>query len=31
MQRLEHIGIAVKNLDQSNALYEKLLGVKHYK
>jgi methylmalonyl-CoA/ethylmalonyl-CoA epimerase len=31
MQKLEHIGIAVKNLDQSNKLFAKLLGRKHYK
>ena len=30
-QRLEHIGIAVKDLEKSNALYKKLLGVEHYK
>ena len=26
MQRIEHIGIAVKNLDQAEAIYEALLG-----
>lgn len=31
MEKLEHIGIAVKNLDQANALYAKLLGKAHYK
>jgi methylmalonyl-CoA/ethylmalonyl-CoA epimerase len=31
MEKLEHIGIAVKNLDQANALFEKLLGRPHYK
>jgi methylmalonyl-CoA/ethylmalonyl-CoA epimerase len=31
MERLEHIGIAVKNLDESNKLFEKLLGKAHYK
>lgn len=31
MKKIEHIGIAVKNLDAANALYEKLLGVPHYK
>jgi len=31
MKRLEHIGIAVKNLKESNALYAKLLGKPHYK
>ena len=29
--KLEHIGIAVKDLNASNDLYEKLLGKKHYK
>ncbi len=31
MDKIEHIGIAVKNLEASNALFEKLLGVPHYK
>ena len=31
MEKIEHIGIAVKNLKESNALYAKLLGVPHYK
>lgn len=31
MRKLEHIGIAVKNLDQSNKLFAKLLGAPHYK
>ncbi|NDV14664.1 methylmalonyl-CoA epimerase [Muricauda sp. TY007] len=31
MDKIEHIGIAVKNLEASNALFEKLLGVRHYK
>ena len=31
MKRLEHIGIAVKDLEKSNALFKKLLGKKHYK
>jgi methylmalonyl-CoA/ethylmalonyl-CoA epimerase len=31
MKKLEHIGIAVKNLEQSNALFAKLLGKPHYK
>ncbi len=31
MFSLEHIGIAVKNLDQANSLYEKLLGTPPYK
>ena len=31
MQKIEHIGIAVKDLEASNELYRKLLGVAHYK
>ncbi len=31
MNKLEHIGIAVKNLEESNKLFEKLLGRPHYK
>lgn len=31
MEKLEHIGIAVKDLAQSNLLFAKLLGVDHYK
>lgn len=31
MRKIEHIGIAVKNLDQSNQLFEKLFGAPHYK
>ena len=31
MNKIEHIGIAVKDLDASNSLFEKLLGVAHYK
>lgn len=31
MEKLEHIGIAVKNLEESNALFAKLLGREHYK
>jgi methylmalonyl-CoA/ethylmalonyl-CoA epimerase len=31
MERLEHIGIAVKNLEESNKLFAKLLGRVHYK
>src|SRR5690349_15697370 len=31
MKKLEHIGIAVKNLDKANALFAKLLGTQHYK
>jgi methylmalonyl-CoA/ethylmalonyl-CoA epimerase len=31
MQKLEHIGIAVKNLAEANALFARLLGRDHYK
>ncbi|WP_127023459.1 methylmalonyl-CoA epimerase [Flagellimonas beolgyonensis] len=31
MDKIEHIGIAVKSLEASNALFAKLLGVPHYK
>ena len=31
MRKIEHIGIAVKNLETSNPLFEKLLGVAPYK
>lgn len=31
MNKVEHIGIAVRDLEESNALYAKLLGVRHYK
>lgn len=31
MRKIEHIGIAVKNLKESNNLFEKLLGVSAYK
>jgi len=31
MKKLEHIGIAVKSLEESNALFAKLLGKPHYK
>ena len=31
MEKLEHIGIAVKNLSQANELFAKLLGRPHYK
>ena len=31
MDKLEHIGIAVKNLEKSNRLFEKLLGKAPYK
>ncbi|HMP98563.1 MAG TPA: methylmalonyl-CoA epimerase [Cyclobacteriaceae bacterium] len=31
MQKLEHIGIAVKNLEEANKLFARLLGTEHYK
>lgn len=31
MRKIEHIGIAVKNLDVSNKLFARLLGTLHYK
>ena len=31
MEKIEHIGIAVKNLEESNALFAKLFGKPHYK
>jgi len=31
MEKIEHIGIAVKNLEESNRLFAKLLGTAHYK
>ena len=31
MKKIEHIGIAVKDLDKANALYESLLGTASYK
>lgn len=31
VNKIEHIGIAVKNLDVANELYEKILGTKPYK
>ena len=31
MDKIEHIGIAVKDIAASNKLFEKLLGVSHYK
>ncbi|MDC6387883.1 methylmalonyl-CoA epimerase [Maribacter sp. PR1] len=31
MKKIEHLGIAVKNLENSNALFEKLLGEGPYK
>lgn len=31
MNKIEHIGIAVKNLEESNELFSKLFGKSHYK
>ena len=31
LKKIEHIGIAVKDLNTSNDLFKKLLGVPHYK
>lgn len=31
MNKIEHIGIAVKNLENSNLLFQKILGVASYK
>ncbi|WP_298319918.1 methylmalonyl-CoA epimerase [uncultured Aquimarina sp.] len=31
MNKIEHIGIAVKDIDEANTLYEQLLGVPPYK
>lgn len=31
IKKIEHIGIAVKNLDNSNELFQKLFGKEHYK
>jgi methylmalonyl-CoA/ethylmalonyl-CoA epimerase len=31
MNKIEHIGIAVKNLDEANKIYAALLGKEHYK
>jgi methylmalonyl-CoA/ethylmalonyl-CoA epimerase len=31
IKKVEHIGIAVKNIEQSNALFSKLFGKAHYK
>ncbi|WP_343695848.1 methylmalonyl-CoA epimerase [Flavobacterium sp.] len=31
VNKIEHIGIAVKNMEDANALFEKLLGVPSYK
>ena len=31
MNKIEHIGIAVKDIQKSNAIFEKLFGATHYK
>lgn len=31
MQKIEHIGIAVKNIEVANKIYKNLLGYEHYK
>jgi len=31
VNKIEHIGIAVKNMDNANVLFEKMLGVSSYK
>lgn len=31
LTKIEHIGIAVKNLESANEVYSKLLGYEHYK
>ena len=31
MEKIEHIGIAVRNLSEANETYRKVLGVSHYK
>lgn len=31
IEKIEHIGIAVKNIEQANQVYEKILGVAPYK
>lgn len=31
MNKIEHLGIAVKNIKDANEVYEKLFGYKHYK
>lgn len=31
MKKIEHIGIAVKDIEKSNALFEALFGAEHYK
>jgi len=31
MKKIEHIGIAVRNIEQASSIYERLLGFKSYK
>jgi len=31
MEKLEHIGIAVRSVDKANAIFSQLLGAEHYK
>ena len=31
MKKIEHIGIAVRNIEQASGIYERLLGFKSYK
>ncbi len=31
IKKIEHLGIAVKNIEESNALFAQLLGTAHYK
>lgn len=31
MEKIDHIGIAVKNLEEANIFYKNLLGTEHYK
>ena len=31
MNKIEHIGIAVKSIEKANIIYKKLLGYSHYK
>ncbi len=31
MKQIDHIGIAVRNMEESNALFHKLLGIPHFK
>ncbi len=31
MKKIEHIGIAVKNIENANTIYKSLLGYEHYK